>query len=55
MPDWFSAIQLLWLCIACFISYIIGRYRGVVGTLYYLIEQDILTEYDLEKLDSEKK
>lgn len=55
MLEWITVVQLMWLAIACIISFLIGKHVGAVFAVTFLVERGLIRETDLYKLDDEEE
>lgn len=50
MPEWLDIGQILWMLAACAACYLTGKYNGTVNAVNFLLERNIITQSDLDKL-----
>lgn len=55
MQEWITIVQAMWLCIACIISYLIGKHIGAISAITFLVERGLIRENELYKLEDEEE
>lgn len=48
--NWLDIIQIVLLLLACYLCYLAGKFNGVQSVISLLLDKDIITEKDLDRL-----